>query len=376
MDRVRVLHFELSSAIGGIESFLYNVYTHIDRERIQFDFVTTADKPALGLQLQALGCEIYKVAPHRDIASYSADIHRILAEKYDVIHVHKNSALNIVPIILASRANPKPYIITHAHNTFFSIGNKARILSWLHNISRKRLWELSDCHLACSEAAAKWMYGKRASSATILCHGVDVEKFRYDFFEAKLKRTQLGISQETFVVGHVGRFSNQKNHQFLIRIFFELKQKRPNSKLLLIGDGENRERIMAQVAELQLKDDVLFLGERDDVRGLLAAMDAFIFPSLYEGRPLAVVEAQAAGLEVYISDSVTRETELTSGVHWFSLTERPEIIAARILENYTGDIQLEKRNEYNRTVRMSPFNIERTVDILQNCYLSACSGKY
>ncbi|MGN0240131.1 MAG: glycosyltransferase family 1 protein [Candidatus Weimeria sp.] len=323
--KIRILHFELSENVGGIESFLLNLYSAIDRDRYQFDFITTSDHPALGRQLEELGGHIVKVSPYRQVFSYTRDIRNVLTTGYDIVHIHKNSAANVIPFKVASEF-PSTKVIAHSHNT---MPNGGKALSFLHRINKSYLWKNSDIHLACSTVAGEWMYGKD-KKFEIIPNGIDAQKFVYSDSESEETRKSLGISESTFVVGHVGRFTEQKNHVGLIHIFDEIHRINPDSVLLLVGDGSLKKHIEELVKPLNCRRAVRFLGIRDDVGKLLKCMDAFLMPSLYEGFPVVCIEAQAAGLYLWLSDTITKEVGITDQVEWFNLGEKN--IAKRIVE--------------------------------------------
>lgn len=322
--KIKILHFELSDNVGGIESFLLNLYTAIDRDRYQFDFVTTSDHPALGKQLEALGGHIYQVAPYKQAFSYSRDIRKVMAGGYDIVHIHKNSAANVIPFKAASEF-PSIKVIAHSHNT---LPNGGKILSLLHRINKQYLWKNSDVHLACSTVAGEWMYG-REKKFEVIPNGIDTQKFAYSDSEYIETRKSLGIAESTFVVGHIGRFTEQKNHVGLIRIFDQIYKLHPDSVLLLVGDGQLRRQIEELANSLDCRKAIRFLGIRNDVNKLLKCMDVFLMPSIYEGLPVVCIEAQAAGAYVWLSDTISREVELTHQVEWFNLEDKN--IAKRII---------------------------------------------
>lgn len=369
MGKVKVLHFELSNQVGGIESFLLNVYSNIDRDKIQFDFVTISEEPALGAQFKELGGKIYEVSNYRCLSNYKKDISQLIEfSDYDVVHFHKNSAANIIPMKIVSKAKNRPLIIVHSHNTSPSVG---RVTQILHYLNRKKMYELADYHFACSREAAKWMYNDSCQKdVCIIPNGIETKKFFYTKKKAVKKRLELGIDDDVFVLGHIGRFSEQKNHELLLKIFQSILMIKPKSILLLIGTGNLKEEIEREVSLLGIKDKVWFLGTRTDIPELLFAMDAFIMPSLYEGLPIAAVEAQAAGLQVYLSNKISRESELSNGVSWFSLEENCDEIARKVVEeSYKATEEI--RQSRNMILSQSQYNIKTTATVLESIYLKA-----
>ncbi len=360
MGKIRVLHFELDKNIGGIETFLLNLYTQIDRNEVQFEFVTAVENPALGDRLEKLGGIIHRVSPHSNPFAYKKDISKLLENNYDVIHVHKNSAANIIPLELAEKSGAKK-IIVHSHNTAPSMG-KASVL--LHKMNRKKLCKIADYKFACSTEAGKWLFG--GDEFTLIKNGIITSRFLYDEKIAAEKRKELGVPENAVLFGHVGRFTDQKNHTFLLDIFSEILKKKPESTLLLVGDGEHKSDCENKARALKISDKVIFAGVREDIPDLMKAMDAFIMPSLYEGLPIVGIEAQAAGLPLFLSDTVSPETELCGSVKWFSINDSADEIADIILSETLSDT--DTRIKRNSEIAKKGYDIKTTADYILNCY--------
>lgn len=362
MEKVKVLHLELDAHMGGIESFLYNLYSQIDREHVQFDFVTRSNCPAMESELRKLGAKIYRVSSYKKPLTYMRDLNTVIENGYDVIHVHKNSAAVILPFIVAHK-HKNIRVFVHSHNTRPSVNGISKAL---HMLNKGILWRYSDEHFACSEVAGKWLYGNK--KFTIIRNGIVAEKFRFTDSQRIKKRNELSLEEDSFVIGHVGRFTYQKNHWFLIDIFNEVSRMKEKSILLLIGEGENREKIECKVKELGLGDKVRFLGNRSDIPQLLMSMDAFVMPSLYEGLPISAVEAQATGVNTFLADTISKETELSSAVTWFSIDDKASDIAKIIIE------KCKKENDRllcNAEVIKAGFAMENTAKMLQDAYNNA-----
>lgn len=327
--KIKVLHVQLTKNFGGIESLLTNVYANIDRTKYQFDFIATADKPYQN-KLKKMGGNVYLVPPIKQSISYIRHFNQILNNNYDIIHFHKNSAANIFPVLLAKHHFTHPKIIIHSHNTSPSMNNVGLLI--LHKLNRPFLNKIADKKVACARAAASWMFGKK-NNAQIINNGINIDKFTYSYKARNLIRKELHISPDTFVLGNVGRFSEQKNQSFLIDIFNALEKKIPNSKLILVGDGHLLKRIKKKVIALGLESKVVFTGKQDNIPDYLSAMDEFVMPSLYEGLPISAVEAQAEGLNVLLSDTISKEVVLTNSTKLFSLNQSPDKIADLIIEN-------------------------------------------
>lgn len=365
MQKIKVLHLELDENMGGIESFLYNLYEQIDRKKIQFDFVTRAENPAKGNELKKLGANIYKVSSLSHPFRYMRDLENIIKNgNYDVVHIHKNSCANILPFFVTNKFKDlKVYV--HSHNTQPSKGSISKIL---HILNRKFVWNSSVKHFACSEVAGKWLYGKKRDFIVIK-NGILTNRYLFNEFIRSMKRDELQISKDSFVIGNVGRFTEQKNQKRLLEIFSNLQNLKTNTVLLLIGDGDLREENEKYAKQLGLKN-VYFLGVRNDIPELMMAMDVMVMPSLYEGLPIVCIEAQATGLSMFISDTVSLETKIIDNYYSFSLEDSNLTIAKELLKMDKSD-KSDKSNE--RTIccdiiRKAGYDMKNTANTLINEY--------
>lgn len=234
----------------------------------------------------------------------------------------------------------------------------------MHNINKRFLWYSADEHFACSKVAGKWLYGKH-KEFIILKNGIITQKFKYDKNIRKLKRKELGIPEDAFVVGNVGRFTEQKNQRRLIDIFYEFLKKEANSWLLLVGDGKLRNSVEEYTNKIHLKN-VYFLGVRKDIPQLMMAMDCFVMPSLYEGLPIVGIEAQTTGLQMLVADTVSEETKIVDQFTWFSLEESNEQIAQKINMTVSYD-----RSLLADDVIYQGFDMKQTALELERYYLNA-----
>lgn len=216
--------------------------------------------------------------------------------------------------------------IAHSHNK-----SQDKNLKYPIKLYSKRLIPKYATHLlSCGKEAGDWMFNGKPY--TILNNAIDAQSYRFDKQIREEMREQLGFNQEDFVIGHVGRFNPQKNHNFIIDVFNFVHKKNTAAKLVLVGTGDGQKAIKEKVESLALSDSVLFLGNRTDVNKILQAMDVFLFPSLYEGLPLSIIEAQAAGLPCVISDNVPPECIKTDRVFHYSLEKPLDFWANKIIE--------------------------------------------
>lgn len=365
MKQIRILQSEIGDGVGGIESFLYSVYTHIDRDRYHFDFITRAENPAFEREFTDLGAHIYRISSYRNPMQYRHDLEEVMSKGYDVIHINKNSAANIVPFVIAKKCTGAA-VVAHSHNTNPSVGKIAELMHYLH---RDRLYELSDVHLACSDAAGKWMYGSR--DFEFIPNGIDVVKFRFDERIRTEYRQKLGLG-DAFTLINVGRFFPQKNQLRLVDIFSEVVKKRPDSKLILVGSGNLEEEIRRKVSSYSLQDKVVFAGHRKDVNALLMAADCFVMTSAYEGLGIAAIEAEATGLPVFVSEHIPQEVFVSDDVHRFSLEDTDTVIADFLVS--TDGNSCPDREKDNDTIAASDYNIDVTVEKLEEIYDLSSNG--
>lgn len=324
---INVVHYGLSANTGGIETYLLTLATHIDRSQFHFDFVhTRAGTPCFHDELAALGAAFFPITPRRESPRRNrADLDAVFdSGRFDILHCHLNTLSYVAPIHAALRHGCR--VVVHSHNSGAPDSRVTRLLHTLHSrtLPRERITTL-----AVSRLAGEWLFGRRAPF-TVVNNGIDVERFRFDSTGRARLRRELGI-EDRFVIGNVATFLYAKNHAFSVRVFAEVLRRRPDAVLLLVGVGALQDQTRAQVAELGLADSVRFLGKRDDVPTLLSAMDRLLFPSIYEGFPLAVLEAQAAGLPALISDAVTDEVVITDACWQLSLDDPPVTWAEALL---------------------------------------------
>jgi len=305
---------------GGIEAVVMNYYRHIDRSKVQFDFyfVQGSSFPQME-EMKRLGAGIYPIPPYSHVIRYHKELYSAFRKKrYPIVHAHL-STMSIFPLYAAWRAKV-PMRICHNHSTAHWGEGKKTLLKYILRPFNKIF---ANRWFACGEKAGRWMYGNKAFDAGkvhVMPNAIDVDKYAFDEAARKRLRGELGIPEDAFVVGHVGRFVYPKNQPFLVETFEKLKKQKQNSVLLLIGEGELEESTRGIVAEKKLDDSVIFTGARQDADKLYSAMDVFCLPSHYEGMPLVAWEAQANGLPCVLADCVTREARKNDGCVFLSLS--------------------------------------------------------
>lgn len=367
MRKLKILHVQLTDNFGGIESLLLNVYSKIDRSTFHFDFIANGEA-SYQPKLKELGANIYIMPSIKHIITYKRKFLDILDYNYDIVHFHKNSAANILPILWAKHHYTHPKIIIHSHNSAPSINNKC--LFFLHKTNRHLLNNLADKKIACSELAAKWMFGNDMD-VNVIYNGVDLSRFSYSYLAREKIRENYNLKSNTLVIGNVGRFSEQKNQVFLINIFYHILKRNKNSCLLLIGTGRLETILKNRAKELGIKDKVLFLGNKENVQDYLSAMDIYVAPSLYEGLSVSLIEAQAEGLRLFLSNRISAETAVTDLVSYFTLDTPSDQIAKYILEN---KLLSKDRSKYSTILQSSSFNIDSTINNIEKVYWEAIHG--
>lgn len=329
---IRVLQVVTIMNRGGLETMLMNYYRQLDRSKIQFDFmVHRYEKGHYDDEILKMGGRIFRMPPIRPgyYRDYFKKLDHFFTEhsEYKVVHAHNNENSSFV--LRAAKRYGVPCRIAHSHLSDLGIDIKLPFRLYARYVMKRQPTE----YFACSKNAGYWLFGKgKSNQIKVLNNAVKVAEFQYDEGIRKSIRMELGI-EDQLVIGHIGRFNKQKNHEFLIDIFNSLVEKHPNSILLLVGEGDLKKQIEEKVLNYGLQEKVKFLGVRSDISQLMQGMDLFLFPSLFEGLPVVLVEAQAAGLKCIVSDSITKETDLTGRLEFVSLKESPDFWVNRILNS-------------------------------------------
>ena len=327
----RILQISMTKIIGGIESFQRNLFSHIDRAEYPFDFVTTYQDAALIPTVEALGGRVHHLPPQKTVIPYCIALYRLLKrENYHAVHIHKNSCANPMAIFVSRLAGVKQ-IIVHSHSTA-AIGG--RHLHIFHYLFRPLVRRIATVRLACSQEAGRWLFGKNCDF-TVIKNGIDTVRFSYNDENRRKYREELNLEGK-LVIGHVGNFIHAKNHGFMIEIMAEVLKKQPDAVLMLVGRGDGRPAIEAYARQKGIADQVIFMGARNDVAELYSAMDVFLFPSLFEGLPIAGVEAQCADLPCLFSEGVSLQTILTDKAQRIPLDKGAAYWAEKVLECKDG----------------------------------------
>lgn len=359
--KYRVLHSLAGMDCGGAETFIVNVLRNIDKAQYHFDFLLNSDKGVYIEEIKNYGCNIFIVPPRRfGVMKYRKALDSFFREhacNYDAIHVHRSSLSNIEELKYAKKYKIKKRIL-HCHSTTEE-GALHHIIHWLR---KPYVHNWANRYLACSEVAADWLFNWTGIRSQVIeiKNGIDTIKFRYDFHARYDVRKEMGIPDDVFLIAHVGRFVEVKNHSFIIDVFNEITKREPSSILVLAGIGPLFNKIKQKVKSYGLSDKVVFLGNCNNVNKLLSSVDFFIFPSLYEGLPFAPVEAQAAGVRVACSDRISPEVQLSDGVKFISLDKPSSFWANEILNFPKVDKELMRKSVIDHG-----YDIKETIKLLE-----------
>lgn len=356
-ERLKVLHVISGMGNGGAETFLMNMYRNMDHEKIQFDFLLSSDENVFKDELAQYGSEIFRVTKYtHNPVKNAMELSRFFkTHSYEIVHVHANSLMTIAPLFFAKKAHV-PCRIMHSHSTRV-IHKLFYPVHWFH---KRFINQLATAKFACSSDAGKWMF---PGEYLLVKNTIHTSKYRFDPEARREIRQSLGIDDNRFVVGHVGRFFPAKNHGFLLDAFEEILKNRKDALLLLVGDGGQEAEVRSWVSQRGLSNNVRFLGMRMDVHKLLSAFDVFLFPSIYEGFGIALLEAQANGVPVFSSTNIPAENAITPCVRRLPLNAGAKYWANAIL---VSDLD---RADYSQLISDAGYDLQVEAQKLQKFYL-------
>ena len=362
---IRILHVLGGMNQGGTENFLMNLYRNIDREKVQFDFLVNREG-IFDQEIKTLGGKVFYIPAVQNIGQlkYTKNLVNFLNKhkEYNIIHSHLNQVTGL--ILERAKKAEIPVRIAHSHN---SKSNKNIIIKVYKKYLQSKILKNATNLWACSNLAAKWLYGKNElPRVEIIPNAIDAEKFVYTESTRRRVRDEFNIDDDVFVIGNVARMSYQKNHIFLINVFYELKKLDNSAKMILVGTGPEKEKINSAIKHFNLEKDVILLENRQDVNEILQAMDYFVFPSRFEGLGIVLIESQAAGLRCITSkDVVPSEVAITDLVEFYQLNRSPKEWAEKIYLNkkYNRKNQLLKIREAN-------YDIKDLVEDIQKKYIN------
>lgn len=368
---LKVLFFIDRLRLGGIQMLAYDILKHNDPSLMNLEILNLDDGQQYPLTqtLKDMGVTIYQLKgawmhTPLDFPHYFKSVDKFFKEHhdYDVVHMHSSSK-NYYILKCAAKWGI-PVRVAHSHNTGFQSKNPLVIA--LGNMMMMPMKKYATHWAGCSKLACEWLFGKgcvEQGKAKVILNGIDSTLFVYNEHTRNEIRKEMNL-EDKFVIGHVGRFVNQKNHTFLLDIFAEVVKIQPKAILMLIGTGELMEAMKQKASNLGIADKILFMGFRDDRERYMQAMDAFLFPSLYEGLSVTLVEAQAAGLPVFASDSTTNETQFSTHMQFLSLNQTASEWATAIVKK--GFVE---RKNMTEEVKKANFEIRTMVENLYKLYI-------
>lgn len=354
-----------NTRMGGVQAFILNLLQNIDRSRYKIDLAINFEGEGGGVseQFRSLGCDIFFL-PYFKVYNYFYYVYKwkqfFRKHHYDIVHGHST---NSASVYLKVAKEVGCATIAHSHSGGYR-GNT--IQQYIKKYYANAVGKVADYWFACSDAAAIRLFGRNYSDYAhyySIPNAIDVEKYKFDVEKATLIRKSLDVKEGDLLCGHVGTFSVPKNHVFLIDIFFEVVKLNPRAKLICCGAGALQNDIKEKAEKLGLLDNIIFAGVVMNANEYMMAMDVFVFPSLFEGFPVSVIEAESTGLPVVMSDTITTEVDITNLVHRLSLNDSAEKWAECIC-----DLSRRNREEYNKTIAKSEYNIKESVKLISKLY--------
>lgn len=359
MEKIRVLQVVSKMNMGGAENFVMNMYRNVNKDLVQFDFITHG-RGIFDDEIKALGGRIYYLKYINKIGPvlYRKQLKRFFEQhnEYKVIHSHVNQTSGVILDVAKKCGIPVRIAHSHSTNTLSNL-----VVKQYKKLLQKKLNLVANIKLACSDEAGRWLYGN--TGYTVIKNAIDTEKFKFNKENRKKIRKKLNIEEDGIVIGHVGRLEKVKNHDFLLDVFHEISTKNPNYILMLIGEGSLQKEIELKVKNMNLTGKVLLLKNQKDINEFYSAMDIFVFPSLYEGIPLTLVEAICNGLPIYCSSNISHEFETQKNVKYLAISNKSnwinEILSKDVkLERYSVDADF-----------LNNYDIKKEAQKLQNIYL-------
>ncbi len=365
---IRVLQVIAGMNAGGMETMIMNYYRNLDRSKIQFDFlISEKEKCFYEDEINNLGGKIYRVTSRRtDIIKNRKELKQFFKEhKYKIAEFHQGITY-YYPLKMAKKYGVSKRII-HNHGIDRKFLKKLKIYNEI--FAKRRISNLATNYFSCANEVNNQLFSNKIikeNNIEIIPNAIDIEKFEYNIKNRKEIREELKIDENTKIYGHIGTFTYPKNHNFLIDIYEKIHKVETNSKLILIGEGALKEEIKNKVKEKKLQENVIFLEIRQDVYKVLSAMDYFIFPSIFEGVPLTLIEVQANGIPIAMSDSISKEATISNNCFRLPLNDKEKWIKKIVNSKEEATEQRIKRNE---EIRQTKFNIKLQAKNLEKIYL-------
>ena len=369
MKKRKILQFPLTNSGSGVSRYILQNWKYIDKQKFQFDFATMNKELNMEPELRKEGCEVFHISCYAEDnpLEFSKEVTSILSHGYDAVHLHTSYWKSLLIEEMARKLGI-PKIIIHAHNSSILEREDREDREKRHWQCVKELNEnIATDFWACSRKAADWLYGDSIpkDKIVIVKNAINTKEFKFSEEERRHLRKQLGL-QEDFVIGHVGRLTYQKNQEFLLRIFAQINKKYPFSKLLIVGNGPDKDKLQSLIKKNGLEKKVIMMEYREDINMIMNAMDLFVLPSLFEGFPIVLVEAQASGLKCLVSDRISSEVAITDGIEFLTLEEDRWI---REIEKVMLQGTTFNRAQMASVVSSAGYDIEKQIKEIELLYM-------
>lgn len=366
MSKKVVLEIANMGSRYGIETFNMNVLRNLDHSIVQLDFLSLLEGP-FDEEIQYYGGRIFRISSLKNIKKHFKELKVLLCKHPEIttVHIHGNSAIGCLDALVAQKARI-PQIIIHSHNDSCN-GMRQKML---HYISKQLIKNVATLKLCCSDAAGQWMFGKNADYH-VIPNAINLQQFIYSESKAKSNKKKYNLKGYK-IIGHVGRMEVQKNHKFIIDVFDQIYRKHPDVRLLLVGDGSLRSEVEEIIYSKGLKKVVTIIRNSSDVAELLQMMDLFLFPSLWEGLGISLVEAQASGLPCVVSDAIKEEVCVTPLVCKLPLCNGAAFWAEIVWQELEKEKQRQS-SKYIDALDEAGYNIVHLAKKMQTVY---CEGKW
>ena len=368
MKKIRVLQTVSLMHQGGMENLIMNIYRNIDRNKVQFDFIVHhKEKAYFDDEIEKLGGKIYRFSflDDKNIFKYIKELNCFFKEhkEYKIIHGHLAS-IGFLYLSIAKK-HKVPIRIAHSHGA----SHLKNIKGYIKNFLFKFYKYPANRYYACSTEAGNYLFKNK--NFELIHNAINTEQFKFNEIKRQEIRKKYNIPNKDILIGHVGRFNLQKNHTFIIKIFAKILQKNKNYTLMLIGDGELKNKMMDLVKNLGIEDKVIFTGLVQNTYDYYSAMDLFVLPSLFEGLPVVGVETQANGLTTIMADNITKEVKINDNIYYLPITKIDNWVDFILNLNFSD---IENRKKKNEVVNQSNFNMKQLSKNIENKYLELHSG--
>ena len=371
MEKIKILMVLGNTGLGGAQAFVLNLIKNLDLSRFQVDLAVDTEKPnGIGEVVRSLGCNIYFL-PYFKVYNYLCYVKAwdcfFSKHHYDIVHAHSTNSASVYLRIA------KKYgcaTIAHSH----SAGYRGNVIQrQVKKYYAHKVRDVADYWFACSDKAAERLFGKdyrNKRNYHDIPNAINAENYLFSNEKAQKIRKGLGIKDDEFLCGHIGTFSTPKNHSFLIDIFGEVVRKNPKARLVCCGQGVLMPSVKEKAAQLGILDRIQFPGVVMNANEYMMAMDAFIFPSIFEGFPMSIIEAEATGLPIVMSDVITKEVDMSDLIHRHSLNDSPSKWAETIVVLKTGN-----RMDYNNPIVESKYNMRTSINLISSLYEEMIKSK-